>query len=207
MFCQMAAGLGAQVSGLDASEPFLSIARERVAQGDFRTGEMEELPFADRRFDVVAGINAFQFAADPVKALREAARVARPGGALVIANFGKREDTEAAAYFAALGSVLPAPPPGAPHPFALSFDGVLEAVVTQAGLNPGKVEEVDCPWEYPDESTLLRGLLSPGPALRAMQIAGEEAVSEAILEAAAPFRIASGGYRLRNKARYMMVSI
>lgn len=45
MFCQLAAERGAQVSGLDASEPFLTIARERVPQGDFRTGDMEHLPF------------------------------------------------------------------------------------------------------------------------------------------------------------------
>ena len=73
MFCQMAAKLGAQVSGLDAAEPLLAIARERVPQGDFRAGEMEELPYANRTFDVVAGFNAFQFAASPSNALREAA--------------------------------------------------------------------------------------------------------------------------------------
>jgi 2-polyprenyl-3-methyl-5-hydroxy-6-metoxy-1,4-benzoquinol methylase len=57
MFCQMAAKLGAQVSGLDAAEPLLAIARERTPQGDFRIGEMEELPYANRTFDVVAGFN------------------------------------------------------------------------------------------------------------------------------------------------------
>jgi 2-polyprenyl-3-methyl-5-hydroxy-6-metoxy-1,4-benzoquinol methylase len=40
VFCEMAAKLGAQVSGLDAAEPLLAIARERVPQGDFRAGEM-----------------------------------------------------------------------------------------------------------------------------------------------------------------------
>jgi 2-polyprenyl-3-methyl-5-hydroxy-6-metoxy-1,4-benzoquinol methylase len=203
MFCQMAARLGARVSGLDAAEPFLAIARERVPQGDFRTGEMEELPYADRTFDVVTGNNAFQFAASPVKAIHEAARVARPGGSLVIAIFGRREDTEAVAYFAGLGSLLP-PPPGASGPFAFSSDGALEALVTQAGLHPVQVEEVDCPWEYPDAATLLRGLLSTGPSMQAIQIVGEEATSDAILNALAPFKTASGGYRLRNQVRYMI---
>jgi hypothetical protein len=31
----------------------LVIARERVSTGDFRSGEMEELPYADASFDVV----------------------------------------------------------------------------------------------------------------------------------------------------------
>jgi len=204
MFCQMAAELGAQVSGLDAAEPLLAIARERTPQGDFRTGEMEELPYAERTFDVVAGFNSFQFAASPVHALQEARRVSRPSASLVITVFGKREDTEATAYFAAVGSLLP-PPPGAPGPFALSVDGALEALVTEAGMHPGKVEEFDCPWAYPDERTLLRGLLSPGPGIRAVQLAGEATARDVVLKALAPFKTVSGEYVIRNKARYMIV--
>jgi SAM-dependent methyltransferase len=205
MFCQMAAGRGAQVSGLDAAEPLLAIARERVPRGDFRTGEMEHLPYSNQAFDVVAAINAFQFAASPVTALQEARRVSQPGAPIVIAVLGKIEDSEAAAYIAALGSVLPPPPAGAPGPFALSTDGALETLVTQAGMAPGNVEAIDCPWEYPDEQTALRGLLSSGPARRAIQQAGEEAVRAAIEKALAPFKTASGGYLLRNKYRYMIV--
>jgi ubiquinone/menaquinone biosynthesis C-methylase UbiE len=79
MFCQLAARLGAQVSGLDAAEPLLAITRERVPRGDFRTGEMERLPYSNQTFDVVAGINAFQFAASPVTALQEARGDLLPG--------------------------------------------------------------------------------------------------------------------------------
>jgi SAM-dependent methyltransferase len=204
MFCQMAAMLGAPVSGLDAAEPLLTIARERVPKGDFRTGEMERLPYSNQTFDVVTGINAFQFAASPVNALQEARRVSRPGAPVVIAVFGKREDTEAAAYIAALGALLPAPPPGAPGPFALSSEGALEALVTQAGMTSQATQEVDCPWEYPDEKTALRGLLSSGPAMQAMQRAGADTVRDAVLEALAPFKRASGRYQLRNKYRYMV---
>ena len=198
----MAAKLGAQVSGLDAAELLLAIAQERTPLGDFRTSEMEELPYDDRTFDVVAGFNAFQFAASPVNALQEARRVSRPGAPLVIVVFGKREDTEAAAYFAAIDPLLP--PPGTPGPFALSLDGALEALVTGAGMHPGKVEKFDCPWAYPDETTLLRGLLSSGPGNRAIQHSGEAAARDAVLKALALFKTASGGYKLKNKVRYMI---
>ena len=204
-FCQMAMKLGAQVSGLDAAESLLAIARERVPQGDFRAGEMEALPYANQTFNVVTGFNSFQFAANPVNALKEARRVSRTGAALVIAVLGKPEDTEAGAYFAALASLLPPPPPGTPGPFALSFDGALEALVTQAGMNPGIIEQVNCPWEYPDERSVLRALLSPAPSIRVIQHAGELVVRDAILKAIAPFKTASGGYQFRNKARYMIV--
>ena len=204
IFCGMAAEAGAQVSGLDATEPLLAIARERVPQGDFRSGEMETLPYADDAFDLVTGFNAFQFAASPVNALKEARRVARPNGRVVIAVFGKREDVEAADYLAAVGSLLPPPPPGTPGPFALSANGALEALVSQAGFVPQQLEEVDCLWTYPDEQTALRGFLSSGPSVLAIQLRGEETVADAILKAIAPYKTDSGGYQLRNRTRYLI---
>lgn len=205
IFCAMAAKRGARVSGIDAAEPLLAIARERVIDGDFRTGEMERLPYANRTFDVVAGFSSFQFAANPVNALREASRVSRTG-TVVIAVFGKREESEAAAYIAALGSLLPQPPPGAPGPYALSADGALEAIAAEAGMIPGSVETVDCPWAYPDEATALRGLLSSGPAIRAIQQVGEDVVRDVVLRVIAPFKTDSGGYRLTNTFRYMIAT-
>ncbi len=203
IFCDMAAKRGAQVSGLDAAESLLEIARQRVPAGDFRSGEMEELPYADRSFDVVTGFSSFQFAANPIDALREASRVSRTG-TVVIAVFSKPEESESTTYIAAMGSLLPPPPPGTPGPFALSADGALEALAQKAGLTPGVIETVQCPWDYPDDQTALRGLMSSGPAIRAIQAKGEEVVRAAILKALAPFKTNSGGYHLSNSFRYML---
>ncbi len=57
------ASLGATVSGLDASDTLLEIARERAPSADFRLGDLEALPFDDDSFDVVTGFNSFQYAA------------------------------------------------------------------------------------------------------------------------------------------------
>jgi len=203
IFGEMAAKRGARVSGIDAAESLLAIARERVPAGDFRTGEMEVLPFADQTFDVVAGFSSFQFAANPVNALREAGRVSRTG-MVVMAVFGKREENESAVYIAALGSLLPAPPAGSPGPYALSADGALEALAMEAGMTPGMVETVNCPWVYPDEKTALRGLLSSGPAIRAIQERGEDVVRDVVLNAIAPFKTSAGGYFLKNNYRYLI---
>lgn len=205
IFCEMAARRGARVSGLDASEPLLAFARERVRDGNFRTGEMEELPYDDRTFDVVTGFSSFQFAANPVRALREASRVSRTG-TVVIAVFGKPEESEATAYIKAMGSLLPPPPPDAPGPFALSADGALEALAVKAGLTPTGVKKVECPWNYPDEQTALRGLLSSGPAIRAIQAKGEDVVRDLILRVIAPFKTSSGGYYLTNNFRYLIAT-
>ncbi|MFN2123646.1 MAG: methyltransferase domain-containing protein [Candidatus Promineifilaceae bacterium] len=203
MFCEMAAKRGARVSGLDASESLLAIARERVKDGDFRTGELEELPYADRTFDVVVGFSSFQFATNPANALREASRVSRTG-AVVIAVPGKPEEDNF--FVKALVPLLPPPPPGAPGPIALSVDGALEALATQAGLTPSKVKTVECPWDYPDEKTALRGLMATGPATIAIQNKGEDVVREVFLNALAPFKTGSGRYHLKNNFRYMVAT-
>ena len=206
IFCEMAAKRGARVSGLDASEHLLAIAHERVQSGDFRTGEMEELPYNNQTFDVVTGFSSFQFAANPVNALKEASRVSRTG-TVAIAVFGKPEECESTAYIKAMGSLLPPLPPGAPGPFALSADGALEALAIKSGLTPSTVKTVNCPWDYPDEKTALRGLLSSGPAIRAIQEKGEDMVRDHILRVIAPFKTSSGGYYLTNNFHYLIATI
>ncbi len=111
MAAQIAAGRGAQVSGLDASDNLLAIARIRVPDGGFHLGELESLPFSDCSFDLVTGFNAFQYAASPVAALAEAKRVAKPGSPVVVVTWGKPEGMEAASVVTALRPLLPPPPP------------------------------------------------------------------------------------------------
>ncbi len=204
VFCVLAAARGAAITGVDAAPPLIAIAQQRVPQGDFRVGEMEALPFDDGAFDVVTGFNSFQFAATPANALREARRVARPGARIVITTWGKPDRCETARCLEALRSLLPPLPPGAPGPFALSAEGALEALAVKAGLTPEETLDVPCPYEYPDVETAFRGQLSAGPAVKAIEIAGEAHVREAIATALAPFKLASGGYFLENEFRVLI---
>lgn len=197
--CAVAARIGATVAGFDAAEPLIAIARERVPHGDFRSGEMEMLPYTEDDFDVVTGFNSFQYAADPVHALREARRVARPGAPVAIIVWGAAEACEAAAYIRALGSFLPPPPPGTPGPFALSAPGALEGLATAAGLTPTLVDDIDTIWEYPDLTTALRGLLAGGPAVKAIAMADEARVRDAVTQAIAPYRQPAGSYQITNR--------
>jgi len=193
-----------RIAGVDAAAPFIAIAQRRCPQGDFRVSEMETLPHADGTFDVVTGFNAFQYAARPVNALREARRVSKPGGHIVIAVWGLPEQCEAAGHLKALGALMPPPPPGAPGPFALSDEAKLKALATEAGLTPHTVVDVACPWIYPDLDTALRGMLSAGPAERAIRSSSVEKAREAISNAITPYRTASGSYYLNNVFRYLI---
>jgi SAM-dependent methyltransferase len=206
MAAMLASGRGAEVSGLDAAESLLAIARSRVPSGDFRAGDLEELPFRDAQFDLVTGFNAFQFAANPRSALAEAKRIAKPTGRIVVMTWGSPEGMEAAALVAVLKPLLPPPPPGAPGPFALSEPSALRALAESAGLRPLEVYDVVCHWEYPDLATALRGLASSGVAVRATEASSVDAVNEAHAAALAPFRQEHGGYRIGASFRWLLAA-
>lgn len=204
MAMQLAAELGAEVAGIDASAALLDVARDRLPHAHFEHGDLEVLPFEDDSFDVVTGFNSFQYAADPVAALREARRVTTPGGKVFIMTWGEPGSMEATAFVAALKPLLPPPAPGAGGPFALSEPGKLEELAARAGLNPREVFDVDSPWTYPDLVTALKGLGSSGVAFKAAETSGQAAL-DAVHEAAlASFVQPDGSYRIGATFRILM---
>lgn len=205
----LAAQRGALVAGLDAAEASLAIARERTPKGDFRSGDMEDLPWPGQSFDVVTGFNSFQFAGDRVAALREARRVARSGGRVAMVVWGHDEDCETTVTVAAVGKYLPpapSPSPAAPAPTPLSVPGAIEELMTRARLAPLTGGAVECPFEFPDLETALRGLLSAGVMVAAARRAGQERVRQVVAESLAPFRTSDGSYRQRNVFRFVIAS-
>lgn len=207
MAASLSASLGAQVSGLDAAETLLDIARERVPGGDFRQGDLEALPFADDSFDLVTGFNSFQYAGDAAQALREAGRVTRPGGRIVIMTWGEPAGMEAAGHVAALKPLLPPPPPGAGGPFALSEEASLRAFAEAGGLTPLETVDVDTPWHYPDLATALRGMASSGVAVKAAEHSGEDALMSAMTEFLKPFEKPDGSITFGASARYLLATV
>jgi SAM-dependent methyltransferase len=206
MAAALSAARGAAVSGIDAAEALLEIARERSPAGDFRAGDIEALPFEDDSFDLVTGFNAFQYAGDAAQALREAGRVTKPGGMIAIMTWGEPAGMEASSLVAALKPLLPAPPPGAPGPFALSDETALRAFAAAGALTPGALFDVDTHWSYPDEATALRGLRSAGVAIRAVEHSGPAAFIAAHRAALAPFRQSDGSFRIGARFRCLVAT-
>ena len=199
-FLELAARHGAGVAGLDASEALLAIARRRVPEADLRVGDMRRLPFGDDAFDAVTGFNSFFLAPDMTEAVREAGRVTRPGGPVVIQVWGRPERIALTPMLAALRELRGAPPPGPP----LARPGALEQVAKAAGLAPEQAFDVEFALHYPDEPTLLRRMLSPGPVAELAEAIGEEIVTQAILRSLAPCRDPDGGYRVATEWRTLL---
>lgn len=207
MALRLAADLGAHVAGMDASAALLAVAHTRLPGTRLEHGDLEILPFEDNAFDVVTGFNSFQYAGDPVAALREAHRVARPGGKVFIMTWGEPAGMEATALVAALKPLLPPMPPNASGPFALSEPGKLEELAASAGLTPLEVFDVDAPWSYPDLATAKRGLGSSGVAAKAAEFSGQSALDAAHNAALAPFVQPDGSYRISATFRVLMAGV
>ena len=131
------------------------------------------------------------FAPDPGLAVREIARVLRPGGRVALAVWGPRERNPW------LGLVLdvanaqlgkPVPPPGTPGPFSLEDAERLGALLTEAALTDVVVSELPVPLraasfqEWWARTTALAGPLSkllaslPEDAQRSVRARAREAV-------------------------------
>jgi demethylmenaquinone methyltransferase/2-methoxy-6-polyprenyl-1,4-benzoquinol methylase len=80
---------GAEVVGLDQSEPMLARARARAsARVRFVRGEAESLPFSDGEFDALTFTYLLRYVDDVAATMRELARVVRPGGGIGMVEFG-----------------------------------------------------------------------------------------------------------------------
>jgi demethylmenaquinone methyltransferase/2-methoxy-6-polyprenyl-1,4-benzoquinol methylase len=80
----------AQVTGVDPSENMLAVGRTKVAAAGLSEritlsqGDAEQLPFPDRTFHGVSIAFGIRNVPDRARALREMARVCRPGGRVAI---------------------------------------------------------------------------------------------------------------------------
>ena len=200
----LAAARGATVTGLDVSPGLLAAARDRVPDAELWLGDLQELPFPNDFFGAVTGVNAFQFAGDPLAALREAGRVCQPGGVVAASTFAEPERVESTAVHEAMSALSP-PQRQAEHaPYSLSAPGGLEAGLAAAGLQVEASGEVVCVWRYDSLADACRGLLSSAGGTRAAQDAGREAVCAAIEKAVPPFTDpATGVISMRNVFRWV----
>jgi ubiquinone/menaquinone biosynthesis C-methylase UbiE len=86
--------VASRIVGFDASPEMLAVARQKFAdveQVTFREAEGAALPAADDSFDAVFANMYLHHAPEPEAAIREMARLLRPGGKLVITDLDSHD--------------------------------------------------------------------------------------------------------------------
>ncbi len=90
------AAAGCEVIAVDHSARMLAAAREKLAAAgltnvELREGDATALPLRSGEVDAAFAHMVLQYLASPAEALAELARVAKPGGSVVVVDFAKHE--------------------------------------------------------------------------------------------------------------------
>lgn len=125
---------GTEFVGVDPDPDVLRAARRKAARAGLRLtleeAGAERLPFEDGSFDLVTSTLAFHHMLPELKraALREALRVLRPGGRLLLLDFGRPEGAAQSLLGGAAGFL------DGRATTAENLAGLLPALMTQAGF-------------------------------------------------------------------------
>jgi ubiquinone/menaquinone biosynthesis C-methylase UbiE len=167
-----AARLGAQVVAVDQSPAMLDLLRKRAGRENLaietRVMDGHALELADASFDVAGSQFGVMLFPDMPKAIREMARVVKPGGRVVVHAYGDPHQIEFLGFFVnAIRSVRPEfdGPPSDPPPleFQLSNPETLRTQLTAAGLHDVTVETVEEATEFRSAAELWDWIVSSNP--------------------------------------------
>ena len=150
----LAACAPVEVCGVDPSLPFVTHAATRVAdpRAAFRKGEAERLPVDHDSFDAVVSGLVLNFVPDPIAALREMRRAARPGGVVAAYVWDYAEGMQLMRYFWD-AAVEVAPDAGGLREdlrFPMCRPEPLRELFRDAGLVDVAVEEIVVPTSFAD---------------------------------------------------------
>jgi len=189
--------LGATVSGIDAADGLLEIARRRAPDAELVHGDMFALPWADETFDVVVAFNGIWGGCEA--AIVEMARVCRPGGRIGITWWGAPERLDLLSYFMTIGAAGPGVAEEIVSLAAINEPGAAETMLAAAGFESIERDTTEAILELADSDVAWRALRSPGLVVPSIAHTGERELSRQVLEAISGFQASDGSYRLVNE--------
>ena len=181
------AELGADVPILatDLSEAMLAQARARrgdLPQVRFEQADAAALPFEDGRFDAVASQFGLMFVADKRAAMREAQRVLRPGGQLVLNVW---DDLASNPYVSIAQEVIATffdadPPQFLTMPWSYHDHGELRETIEAAGFERVQLHTLPLLFEGSSAHNLATGIVRGNPTILAVRERARASVDEVI---------------------------
>ncbi|MET7246327.1 class I SAM-dependent methyltransferase [Methylobacterium sp. EM32] len=175
---------GTAITATDLAPAMLALATETLSDApavELRPADAQALPFADAAFDLVLTQFGVMFFPDRAGAMREAARVLRPGGRILFTTW----DSRAANPCAQIAADLVVETTGEPGVFGLAYGltslDAVRTLVQEAGFTGFRAEVVRLDVPVPDVGLFAAGLLRGNPTatlLHERGIAPEPLVAE-----------------------------
>jgi ubiquinone/menaquinone biosynthesis C-methylase UbiE len=185
-------GAGGRLISTDFAPAMVEVARRHgaevgVSNAEFRTMDAEDMDLPDGGIDGVLCRFGYMLMSDRAAALRETHRVLGDGGRVALAVWGAPERNPWATVAArALMEQTGAPPPDpdAPGIFAMADPERTRALLSGAGLEPRRTDEVEVLWSFDSGDDLWRWVLDvAGPlsvAVRGMPAEDQLAVRKKV---------------------------
>ena len=204
MMAARAVGPSGRVLYSDFAPPMVDAARERLAEEglgwvDCRVIDAEAIDLPDDSVDAVACRMGYMLMAEPAVALRETARVLKPGGRAALAVWGDAGSNPwAGVPMSAIATQLslPAPPADAPGLWSLSGEDRLKAELEDAGFGGVEVVALEDTVEFESADQWIEMTRRLAGPLRALWENLDEptrtAVEQLIREAAEPYEGSDG---------------
>jgi SAM-dependent methyltransferase len=142
------------IYGIDASEKFVSLARQRinVPHARFETGDVTRLPWPSGHCDVTASALVLNFVRDHESMVREMARVTKPGGRVAAYVWDYAGGMQMMRHF--WDAAIVVSPADArldqAERFPLCHPGPLQAAFEGAGLTSVAVRAIEIPTVFRD---------------------------------------------------------
>ena len=203
-------GPDGHVTCLDISGDMLAFAEERARSAEltntrFVEADIETVALEPASFDVVLSRNALMYASDPLTTLRRLRALLRPAGRLAVAVWATPDKVAFAIPVGVITEMLDISlSTDGPGPFALGAPGVLEDLVSNAGLADITSGTVEVVYETPDRESCTRWLRDVAPPITELvadQLPSvQDEVWQRVTEAWSPFAGEGGRVRLPSTA-------
>jgi ubiquinone/menaquinone biosynthesis C-methylase UbiE len=203
---------GGRLISTDGAEAMVEVAKRRAEELGVRDVEFKpmELEWIDAKLATIDGILSrfgHMHAVDPEAALRDARRVLRPGGRIVLTVWAPAaanvwlaalpEEAEKAGYVEAKAA-------GEPGAFALSDAAALSEMLEDAGFDTPRIEPLDLTFTAPSLDAMwdtIRSLSSSmRPVLDALSPADHYKLRDAVEARWAPYVAADGSVAIPGRA-------
>ena len=205
-----AAARGRAVVAVDADPEMVTLSR-RVVPGHVVEASLPHLPFDDDSFDAVTANFVINHVDDPRAAMRDLARVARPGGRVAVTIWPAQTAAWASLVAGAFGEAGVVPIPGRHLRPELDFDRSvdgLRALTEAAGLEAMTATELSWDWDISIDALwggIAGGVATVGQTFLAqtpeVQVRAEQAFREASGDLAY-----DGCLRLSSTAAYVVAT-